>query len=112
MSDASSPPQLSGRDRRALRRQAHALRPVVQVGAAGLADGVLAAVDTALRDHELIKLEIAHERGERERVADEVAARTGSALAGMVGHMAILYRPAADPQQRRIQLATAAGDER
>jgi RNA-binding protein len=107
VSDAPTPPQLSGRDRRALRRQAHALRPIVQVGAAGVGEGVLAALDVALRDHELVKLEIARERDERALLADELASRTGSALAGLVGRMAILYRPAADPARRRIQLAPA-----
>jgi RNA-binding protein len=109
MSDAPTPPQLTGRDRRALRSQAHGLRPVVQVGAAAVGEGLLAAVDVALRDHELVKLEIARERDERALLADEVAARTGSAVAGLIGRMAILYRPAADPEQRRIRLAPAKG---
>ena len=104
MSDPS-PPQLSGRARRALRRLAHGLRPLVQIGGQGLSEGVVAAVDVALRDHELIKLEIAHERDERARLADEVAERTGSALAGLIGHMAILYRPAPDPARRRISVS-------
>jgi RNA-binding protein len=112
MADAPPPPQLTGRDRRALRRQAHALRPVVQVGAAGVGESLLAAVDVALRDHELVKLEIARERDERALLADEVAARTGSAVAGLIGRMAILYRPAAEPERRRIRLAQATGEAR
>ncbi len=112
MSDAPIPPQLSGRDRRALRRQAHGLRPIVQVGAAGVGEGVLAAVDVALRDHELVKLEIVREREERALLADEVAARTGSAVAGLIGSMAVLYRPAPDPERRRIRLAPETGEAR
>lgn len=112
MSDGPTPPQLTGRDRRALRSQAHGLRPVVQVGAAGVGESLLAAVDVALRDHELVKLEIARERDERALLAEEVAARTGSAVAGLIGRMAILYRPAANPQQRRIHLAPATGASR
>ena len=105
MSDASPAPELGGRERRALRRLAHDLRPVVQVGGGGLSDGLIAAVDAALRDHELVKLEIARERDERAELADAVAARTRSALAGMVGKIAILYRPAPDPAKRRIDLS-------
>jgi RNA-binding protein len=108
MSDPS-PPQLSGRARRELRRLAHGLRPVVQIGAQGVSDGLIAAVDVALRDHELVKLEIAHEREERERLADEVAERTGSAVAGRIGRMAILYRPAPDPARRRIAVSLEEG---
>jgi len=112
MSTSGTPPQLSGRDRRALRAQAHGLRPIVQVGAAGVGESVLVAVDVALRDHELVKLEIAREREERALLADEVAARTGSAVAGLIGNMAILYRPAPDAEQRRVRLAPATRAER
>ena len=104
---SSSPPSLTGRDRRALRRQAHGLRALVQVGSAGLSDALIAALDVALRDHELVKVEIAGERDERESLGDELAARTGSAVAGRIGRMAILYRPAPDPERRRVALAGA-----
>jgi RNA-binding protein len=106
--DPDAAPVLSGRERRALRRLAHGLRPVVQVGGSGVTDGVIAALDVALRDHELVKLEIAHEREERALLADEVASRTGSAVAGLIGKMAILYRPARDPDKRRIELSAEA----
>lgn len=102
-------PVLSGSERRTLRRLAHPLRPVVQAGGAGVTDALVGAVDRALADHELIKLQIAGERDERRRVAEAVAERTHSALAGLVGRVAILYRPAADPARRRI--APRAGGE-
>lgn len=99
--------RLSGAARRELRRLAHSLRPAVQVGEAGLSESVLRAVDEALERHELIKLQIAHERDARRALADEVARSTGSELAGLVGRVAILYRPARDPQRRRIAVAGA-----
>ena len=106
---ASNPPSLSGRDRRALRRQAHGLRALVQVGSAGVSETLVAAHDVALRDHELVKVEIARERDEREPIADLLAERTGSAVAGHIGRIAILYRPAPDPERRRITLGAAEG---
>jgi RNA-binding protein len=108
MAEPPKPPRLSGRDRRALRRQAHGLRAVVQVGGAGVTDGLIAALDTALRDHELVKVEIAREREEREQLADALAELTGAAVAGRIGRMAILYRPSPDPERRRIALGDAA----
>jgi RNA-binding protein len=102
-------PQLRGRERRALRRLAHGLRPLVQVGEQGLTESVIAAVDVALRDHELVKLEIAREREQRALLADAAAARTQSALAGLIGRMAILYRPAQDPGKRRIDVSGGGG---
>ncbi|MGH0032922.1 MAG: YhbY family RNA-binding protein [Myxococcota bacterium] len=102
METAAPAPDLTGAQRRTLRRLAHPLRPVVQLGGTGLSDGVLGAIDQALADHELIKLKLLGERDERQALARDAAARTGSALAGMVGRVAILYRPAADPERRRI----------
>src|SRR5688572_11697543 len=98
---------LSGRDRRHLRSLAHALDPVVQIGAAGVTPGVLAALDRALSDHELVKVRIARERDARREIADALAGATRSAVAGLVGHVAVLYRPAREPERRRIELPAA-----
>ena len=95
---------LSGSDRRHLRSLAHGLDPVVQIGAAGVTPGVLAALDRALSDHELVKVRITRERDERREIADALAGATRSAVAGLVGHVAVLYRPAREPERRRIQL--------
>jgi RNA-binding protein len=96
--------ELSGGDRRHLRSLAHALDPVVQIGAAGVTPGVIAALDRALSDHELVKVRITRERDERREIADVIAGETRSALAGLVGHVAVLYRPAREPERRRIAL--------
>jgi RNA-binding protein len=94
--------RLGGAERRELRRQAHTLHPVVQIGGAGVTDALIGAVDRALEDHELIKLRLGGDRDERASLALQVAARTGSELAGLVGKVAILYRPASDPERRRV----------
>jgi RNA-binding protein len=96
--------ELAGVDRRHLRRLAHALDPVVQIGAGGVSAGVISALDRALGDHELVKVRIARERDERAEIADALAQETRSAVAGLVGHVAVLYRPAAEPERRRIEL--------
>jgi RNA-binding protein len=74
------------------------------VGAAGVTGRLVGAVDRALADHELVKVRIAGARGARQAVAEQLARRTGSALAGAVGHVAILYRPAAERERRKIAL--------
>lgn len=102
MSHQATAPDLDGAQRKTLRRLAHPLRPVVQVGAGGLSEAVLLAIERALDDHELIKLKLSGDRDERQTLATQAASRTGSALAGTVGRVAILYRPAADPERRRV----------
>ncbi len=88
------PPSLTPRERAHLKGRAHALEPVVQVGQAGATDGVVAEVDRALTAHELIKVRLnVPDRHERERVGDELATRTDSAIVQRVGKIVALWRP-------------------
>ena len=91
---------LSGKQRRHLRALAHKLDPVVQVGKGGVDAGLLAAVNQALLDHELIKVKV--NEGDRHEVADELAVKTKSELAQVLGNIAILYR--AHPDEPEIVL--------
>jgi RNA-binding protein len=103
--------ELKGFQRRYLRALAHRLDPVVLVGARGVTPELTASVDASLTAHELIKVrfvEAKDKESKAERTA-AIAAATGSALAGMVGHVAVLYRPSPDPAKRRIRLPSAPG---
>jgi len=103
MSEAA-PLALTSSQRKWLRGRAHELHPLVQIGQQGLTPGVLAALAAELAVHELIKVRIAAPREAKEAIAAELEARLGCALAGLVGHVAILFRPHADPERRRIEL--------
>jgi RNA-binding protein len=84
---------LTGKQSRHLRALAHELEPVVLVGKEGATEGVVAATDQALTDHELVKVRLPDvPREERAVIATQLAADTKSALAGTVGRVAILYR--------------------
>jgi RNA-binding protein len=85
---------LTGKQRRYLRALAHALPPVVQVGKGGIDDGLVAAIDRALVDHELVKIKIGE--GDRHDTAAELAARTGSEVAQVLGNIVLLYRARPD----------------
>lgn len=92
---------LGGRQRKWLRGQAHALEPVVHVGASGVTESVLAEVEKALLSHELIKVRL-HEPPDKKSAAADLAARSGALLCGLVGHTVILYRP--HPETPRLRL--------
>src|SRR5262245_54919753 len=96
--------KLSNAQRAYLRRLAHHLKPVVQIGKQGLTAAVQASVDEALNAHELIKVKFMDFRDQKHELTEELAAATGSALAGMIGNIAILYRQQKDPQKRKIAL--------
>jgi RNA-binding protein len=71
------------------------------VGHEGLTKGVIDATDTALLAHELVKVRM-HQPEEKKIWAERLAAATGAALCGLVGHTIILYRP--HPEKPKIQL--------
>jgi len=93
--------ELAGFQKRALRARAHGLRPVAHLGEAGLAPGVVDAVERGLLDHELVKVRM-HQPADKKAVARELARVTGAALCGLVGHAVILYRP--HPERPRLVL--------
>jgi putative YhbY family RNA-binding protein len=88
---------LTSRERSQLKARAHALDPVVQVGHAGLTDKVVAEIDRALIDHELIKVRVdAPDRFARADVCEAICARTGAAEVLRVGKVVGLWRPRPD----------------
>jgi RNA-binding protein len=100
--------RLTGTQRKYLRGLAHSLSPVVHIGNAGLTEAVVAATSRALDEHELIKVKIAAERGERSRIAAQLESDCRAHLAGEIGTIAILYRAHRDPEQRKISLPARA----
>ena len=94
---------LNGKQKRKLRALAHPLKAVVQIGQRGVTEGLVHQVDTALADHELIKVRLGAECPiGRNEAAQQLVPRTGCEVAGMVGRILILYRP--HPEHPRIRL--------
>jgi RNA-binding protein len=85
---------LTPRQRALLKARAHALEPVVRLGAAGATDAVVGEVDRALAAHGLIKVRLAGaDRASRRSVTDALCARTGAAAVQTVGRVLVLWRP-------------------
>jgi RNA-binding protein len=94
---------LTGKQRRHLRSLGHELKPIVQIGRAGIDDGVVAAVDQALADHELVKIKLGEAAAlDRHDAAEAIARQTGSEVAQVLGNTLLLYR--ADPDDPGIVL--------
>lgn len=110
MTSEASSPQLTGAQRRYLRSQAHHLQPVVHIGKAGLAANVLAAIDQALEQHELIKVRFQEFKEQKRQLAQAIAQASHSALIGSVGHVCMFYRRHSDPEQRKMHLPPPGGN--
>jgi len=97
MSDATNPPQLTGKQNRFLRGLGHGLPPFVMIGKQHLSDEVVRATHEALEAHELIKVKIQEGcLADRKTVAAELAAETGAAIVQVLGKTFLLYRPGDD----------------
>ena len=87
-------PQISSKARSHLRSLAHALDPVVQIGAEGLTEPLLAATREALREHELIKVKVGKTyAGDRKQAARDLAEAVEADLTQVIGRVVVLYRP-------------------
>ena len=66
----------------------------IQIGNAGLTEGVTGETERALHDHELIKVRArVADRAARDALFSELTQRTHSELVDRIGHVAVLYRP-------------------
>ncbi len=84
---------LSEKQKKHLRRLAHPMNPIVMLGNAGLTDAVVAELERALTDHELVKVSArVGERDERNAALTDLAARTASELVQRIGHVGVFYR--------------------
>jgi len=91
---SAAAPQLSERQRRHLRGLAHALKPVIRAGQAGVTEALVRETARALADHELVKVKASGgDRVARDALLATLAARTASALVQRIGNVAVLYRP-------------------
>ena len=96
--------RLAGSARKYLRGLGHNLDPVVQIGRQGLSDTVVAELEQALDVHELIKVRFHLDRDQKREMIEEIARRLRADAVGAIGHTALFYRPAEDPEKRRISL--------
>ncbi|PTQ68110.1 ribosome assembly RNA-binding protein YhbY [Pseudomonas sp. GV071] len=71
----------------------HHLKPVLIVADNGLTEGVLAELERALTDHELIKIQLRiTERESRLAAIDELCKTAKAELVQVIGKMALIYR--------------------
>jgi RNA-binding protein len=84
---------LTGKQRRYLRAQGHALKPVIRIGKQGLAPAVLTQLDEVLTSHELVKVKLLENCPvPLQDCAEQLANGTHAAVAQTVGHTILLYR--------------------
>jgi RNA-binding protein len=94
---------LNNAQRTHLRRLGHDREPIVLVGQGGISPNLVAELERALNDHELVKVRArVGDRQQRDAILDELARTTGADMIQRIGHVALYYRR--NPEQPGIVL--------
>jgi RNA-binding protein len=97
--------KLSPERRKALRAIGHTLHPVVTVAGKGLSEAVLAEINRALDDHELVKVRISvGDRELKQRTISGLCEKTGADLVQTIGHVALILKEAKKSRSRLSNL--------
>lgn len=99
--------ELTNTQRQYLRRLAHDLKPVVQIGKQGLTEQALASIDRTIEARQLIKIKFLDFQDQKQELSETIAEQLNSILVGVVGNVAILYREQPDPEKRKVELPAA-----
>lgn len=79
--------------RKALKAQAHHLKPVIMLGNKGLTTAVIDETNLALLTHELIKVKInGSDKAGRQLISTELCESLQASLVQLIGNTAIIYR--------------------
>ena len=84
--------KISSRQRNKLRKEAHILKPVIMIGKNGVTQELIAAVDAALSDHELIKIKYQDFKEDRRALTGALSDSVKANVISVIGNIAILYR--------------------
>ena len=86
---------LSNIEKKALRKKAYSLKPVVMIGQKGLTEAVIAEIDIALITHELIKVRIrGADKNKRNEQCLQIEHQLNAEVINQIGGIIVLYRPA------------------
>ena len=97
---------LSTKQKKYLRGLAHKLTPAAYVGQKGLTENLVSEMETALAAHELVKVRFNDfkEREAKKEIIEAISQQTHAEVVGIIGHMALLFRPQTDKDKQVIRL--------
>lgn len=101
---------ISKQELKHLRQIGHQLNPIVSVGENGVSEGVLAELDRALNDHELIKVKLAiADREDRSTIIEYLIEESGAELIQNIGKIILIKRAAKKPKPKLSNLLRPLG---
>jgi RNA-binding protein len=95
---------LTGKQKRKLKSCAHHLKPLVLIGKNGISEGLMAAIEQALDDHELIKMKFIDFKDEKRDFLKKIVGQTGAEVISLIGNIATIFRENDNEAKRKIEL--------
>lgn len=96
---------LTSERKKRFRAMGHNLKPIVTVAGNGLSETVIAELNRALNDHELIKIKLVfEEREDRQLAIEEICKLTEAENVQSIGKVALLYKAAKKPNPKLSNL--------
>lgn len=93
---------LTGKQKRYLRKEAHHLDPIFQLGKNGLTDHFISQIDEALEKRELFKITLLQNTDEDiNEVAKVLATSLKAEIVQIIGRIIVLYRASSKEKQQK-----------
>lgn len=94
---------LTGKQKRYLRKEAHHLDPIFQIGKGGLNENMIEQVKEALEKRELIKVHILQNNmDDHKEIATTLAKQTNGELVQLIGNIIVIYKES--NENKKIEL--------
>ena len=96
---------ITGKQRSELKKLAQELKPAVMIGKDEVTPAIIQSIDDYLTAHELVKVQIQEgSLADPKETANDIAKELGAEFVQAIGRRFVLYRQAADPDKRKIDL--------
>jgi len=96
---------LSNEQKKRYRSIGHGLSPIVTIAGNGISENVVAEIDRALNDHELIKIKLALEdKDSRKEAVAKISQKMNATVVQEIGKVVLFLRPAKQPNRKLSNL--------
>jgi RNA-binding protein len=99
---------LTPKQKQDLKKQAHHLKPQIQIGKNSLTTEQTNNIKQALKDHQLIKIKFNTHKDQKQTLTQQIIDQTGAEQIDLIGNTLIIYKqnPAKPPLEKIRQQTT------
>lgn len=95
--------ELRGKQKQFLKKEAHHLQPIFQIGKSGLSDEIVRQIDEALEKRELIKISLLQNTEETaDHVAEVVASQLEAEVVQQIGKTIVFFRESTKEKNQKL----------